>query len=140
MPCVRKSIVVATASLKVMSVFTITVTRLPDPLCARGFFSVTEPQETGTDCPENCSCNSCLRTDFVAFGLQRMRDCLQERTGEGNDFDARPLYRCSKKKKPRGHPGLFRSSVSLRGSHSPSRALVSRTRRNRRRRATRTYS
>jgi len=46
---------VATASLKVMSVFTITVTRLPDPLCARGFFSVTVPQETGTDCPENCS-------------------------------------------------------------------------------------
>ena len=56
----RKSIVVATASLKVMSVFTITVTRLPDPLCARGFFSwISVPQETGTDCPENCSCNSC---------------------------------------------------------------------------------
>jgi hypothetical protein len=26
-----------------------------------------------------------LRADF-AFGLQRMHDCLQERTGEGNDF------------------------------------------------------
>ena len=66
--------------------------------------------------------------------------CGCEAVGEGSRLlMPRPLSRCSKKRAP-GHPGLFRSSVSLRGSHSPSRALVSRTRRNRRRRATRTYS
>jgi hypothetical protein len=66
--------------------------------------------------------------------------CGCEAVGEGSRLlMPRPLSRCSKKRAP-GHPGLFRSSVSLRGSHSPSRALVSRPRRNRRRRATRTYS
>ena len=66
--------------------------------------------------------------------------CGCDAVGEGSRLlMPRPPSRCSKKRAP-GHPGLFRSSVSLRGSHSPSRALVSRTRRNRRRRATRTYS
>ena len=44
-----------------------------------------------------------------------MRDCLQERTGEGNDFLCSATVSLFKKKKPRGTQGSLRSSVGFWG-------------------------